>query len=131
MGLLEKALKYKNRINIGGKKTLMDRIKGPADADEAVEVIKLGTADLIEVTDNDFSRLGYVNTGSEDDTRTGREGPAVEPEEASPGKRSQKRRNAAARRKRLRRKRMMPGKVMGSLIMRCFRPRQAENSMNT
>ncbi|MBN2158720.1 MAG: diguanylate cyclase [Spirochaetes bacterium] len=31
MGLLEKALHYKNRINSRGKKTIMDRIKGPAD----------------------------------------------------------------------------------------------------
>ena len=32
MGLLEKALTYKNKINSNGKKTIMDRIAGPADA---------------------------------------------------------------------------------------------------
>jgi len=33
MGLLEKALRYKNEINSKGKKTLIDRIEGPADTD--------------------------------------------------------------------------------------------------
>jgi GGDEF domain-containing protein len=31
MGLMEKALHYKSKINIGGKKTIMDRITGPAE----------------------------------------------------------------------------------------------------
>jgi GGDEF domain-containing protein len=32
MGLLEKALTYKNKINSNGRKTIMDRIAGPAEA---------------------------------------------------------------------------------------------------
>lgn len=67
MGLLEKALQYKHRINNDGKKTIMDRISGPADshviddgqggktqlkdtgAVSEEEILYLGTDDLLEV----------------------------------------------------------------------------------
>ena len=67
MGLLEKALQYKNRVNSDGKKSIMDRISGPADSDvidddrgekdRAVEnpaasgedILYLGDDDLVEV----------------------------------------------------------------------------------
>ncbi len=38
MGLLERALQYKQRINETGKETLIDRIKGPAENDNKEEI---------------------------------------------------------------------------------------------
>ncbi len=66
MGLLEKALRYKSRINSGGKRTIMDRIAGPAetgapvpgrgmtgegDDDPGVEILRLEPKDLVAVDD--------------------------------------------------------------------------------
>ncbi|MBN2080037.1 MAG: diguanylate cyclase [Spirochaetes bacterium] len=66
MGLLEKALRYKSRMNSGGKRTIMDRIAGPADtgaplpvgeapgvaeADSGIDVLYLKPEDLVAVDD--------------------------------------------------------------------------------
>ena len=49
MGLMEKALQYKNEMNRQGKETLIDRIQGPADTQMVDEEILRVDDDLIEV----------------------------------------------------------------------------------
>ncbi len=46
MGLLERALQYKQKINDTGKTTLIDRIKGPAETEKSLNVKKI---DIIEL----------------------------------------------------------------------------------
>ncbi|PKL18645.1 MAG: hypothetical protein CVV49_05025 [Spirochaetae bacterium HGW-Spirochaetae-5] len=46
MGLLERALQYKQKINDTGKTTLIDRIKGPAETEKSLNVEKV---DIIEL----------------------------------------------------------------------------------
>jgi GGDEF domain-containing protein len=50
MGLLERALQYKQKINDTGKATLIDRIKGPAETEKSlnVEKVDLNEFDLME-----------------------------------------------------------------------------------
>jgi GGDEF domain-containing protein len=50
MGLLERALQYKQRINDTGKDTLIDRIKGPAETEKSMKVerVDVNEFDLIE-----------------------------------------------------------------------------------
>ncbi len=78
MGLLEKALQYKNRIGGDGKKSIMDRIAGPADtglpvenrpegdppADSDPEIVYLGKEDLVMVNDagDEAGALGQTET---------------------------------------------------------------------
>lgn len=49
MGLMEKALQYKNEMNRQGKETLIDRIQGPADTEVVDEEILRVDEDLVEV----------------------------------------------------------------------------------
>jgi len=50
MGLLERALQYKQKLNDSGKDTLIDRIKGPAETGKSlnVERIDIKEIDIIE-----------------------------------------------------------------------------------
>ncbi len=50
MGLLERALQYKQRINESGKETLIDRIKGPAETDY-VSVLDGKKVNISEIDD--------------------------------------------------------------------------------
>jgi GGDEF domain-containing protein len=46
MGLLERALQYKQKINDTGKTTLIDRIKGPAETEKSLNAEKVNIIDL-------------------------------------------------------------------------------------
>ena len=46
MGLLERALKYKQKINESGKDTLIDRIKGPAETEKYLNVKRIDIAEI-------------------------------------------------------------------------------------
>ncbi len=50
MGLLERALQYKQKLNDSGKDTLIDRIKGPAETEKSlnVERIDIKEIDILE-----------------------------------------------------------------------------------
>jgi len=50
MGLLERALQYKQKLNDSGKDTLIDRIKGPAETGKSLNVdrIDIKEIDIIE-----------------------------------------------------------------------------------
>lgn len=50
MGLLERALQYKQKLNSSGKETLIDRIKGPAES----EIVKTLNVERIDVREIDF-----------------------------------------------------------------------------
>lgn len=75
MGLMEKALHYKNKINDIGRKSIMDRIPGPAEtgapdddtrADSGngrspdTEILYLKEADLVAVDDQSIGEEGVV-----------------------------------------------------------------------
>jgi len=78
MGLLERALKYKQKINETGKETLIDRIKGPAETEAAremtVERIDISEIDLI--TGPDIN----INISSENESESFAEKNKKEPE---------------------------------------------------
>ena len=59
MGLLERALQYKQRINETGKETLIDRIKGPAETDyiSALDEKKVDISEIDEFSDD----ITYTN----------------------------------------------------------------------
>jgi GGDEF domain-containing protein len=83
MGLLEKALAYKNKINRNGQKTIMDRIAGPADlaSDESADnasdpglnpdfsgdkdILYLNKEDLVEVEDGVTPKVAAERNSSE------------------------------------------------------------------
>lgn len=85
MGLLEKALNFKKEIGGNGKKTIMDRITGPAEtgfpgekrsgtdagADDA-DILYLGHEDLVSVDDGAAGEAGTA--GSEPVTGAGKSG---------------------------------------------------------
>ncbi len=89
MGLLEKALHYKSKIGSNGKKTIMDRIAGPAETglpeenlqeaaaeriDDA-DILYLGKEDLVMVDDDgETAPVAGRESGTRDDG-TGRDGP--------------------------------------------------------
>jgi hypothetical protein len=50
MGLLERALQYKQQLNISGKETLIDKIKGPAESDY-LKQIDIGEIDSFPALD--------------------------------------------------------------------------------
>ena len=50
MGLLERALQYKQQLNMSGKETLIDRIKGPAET-EYSKSIDINEIDSLAVSD--------------------------------------------------------------------------------
>jgi GGDEF domain-containing protein len=58
MGLLERALQYKQKINDTGKTTLIDRIKGPAETEKSLTVEKI---DIIEL-DHTEEPLLHLNS---------------------------------------------------------------------
>jgi len=58
MGLLERALQYKQRINESGKETLIDRIKGPAETEYTREM----NVEKIDVREIDFITEPDINT---------------------------------------------------------------------
>jgi len=57
MGLLERALQYKQRINESGKETLIDRIKGPAETDyvNTINRKKIDISEIDDLSDNSIS----------------------------------------------------------------------------
>jgi GGDEF domain-containing protein len=66
MGLMEKALHYKSKINFGGKKTIMDRITGPAETGKPVpEIIKRDRSDPLR--DDDILYLSHGDLVAVDD----------------------------------------------------------------
>ncbi|MCU0847211.1 MAG: diguanylate cyclase [Spirochaetes bacterium] len=80
MGLLEKALSYKNRMNNEGKTSIMDRIKGPAEtsfADDEFQsngdepgmengIVYLKKTDLVEVETDNAGGVMSKNPASDD-----------------------------------------------------------------
>ncbi len=63
MGLLEKALQYKQNINNKGEDTLIDRIKGPADT-EIVDEIEDDETIKVSVRKEDEVKIGDINLTS-------------------------------------------------------------------
>jgi len=53
MGLLERALQYKQKINDTGKQTLIDKIKGPAETDSVMstQAIKVDVKEIDQIED--------------------------------------------------------------------------------
>jgi len=58
MGLLERALEYKQKINDSGKETLIDRIKGPAESEITATITK------IDINEFDFVEETPLNSGN-------------------------------------------------------------------